>query len=169
MNRPVLYLMVGYPGAGKTTAASLIATATGAIHLWADRERRLRHGTPTYSHKENVELYKELNEVAAKLLDKGKSVVYDTNFNFYKDREKLRAIADEAGAETKLIWVTTGKELSKDRATANAHKQETRILGNMPEDQFERMSNNLEPPRKDEKPIKIEGNGLTLKAIRKIL
>ena len=169
MSKPTLYLMVGYPGAGKTTAARLIAEVTGAEHLWADHERRQRHGEPTYSHAENLALYKELNDVAATKLAQGKSVVYDTNFNFFKDREKLRQIAQQAGAETKLVWVTTDKQTAKGRATTNAHKQETRVLGNMPVEHFERMSRNLEEPASSEQPIKIEGRDLTAATVRAYL
>ena len=75
--------MLGYPGAGKTTAAKVIHSLTGATHLWADHERRKLFATPNYSHAENIELYDKLNKTAAELLQQGKSVIFDTNFNFF--------------------------------------------------------------------------------------
>ncbi len=157
MAHPTLYLMLGYPGAGKTTTAKTIHELTGAVHLWADQIRRERFGTPTYNHEENLKLYEYLNELTAELLRAGQSVIFDTNFNFYKDRERLRQIAKQHGAEVQLLWVTTSKELARKRATDTAVGQHTRVLGNMHNNDFERMAGNLQPPLEDETYIEIDG------------
>lgn len=156
-----LFLMLGFPGAGKTTVSKMIEELTGAVHLWADHERRKRFGEPTHSHEENLKLYAELNSVTDALLSEGKNVIFDTNFNFYRDRENLRKIAAKHGAHTILIWVRTPKELARERATKDAHKQHTRVLGNMPLEHFERISGNLEPPREGEHVIEFDGTHVT--------
>ena len=158
--------MLGFPGAGKTTASKLIHELTGAYHLWADHERRLKFATPTYTHQENTELYEVLNQKSKTLLENGQSVIFDTNFNFYKDRQHLRDIAASAGAETVLIWVHTPKEIAKTRATKDAHKQDTRVLGNMPEERFERMTGNLQPPKQDEAYIELDSTQLTSEYVK---
>lgn len=157
MQKPTLYLMLGYPGAGKTTTAKHIHNLTGAVHLWADKFRRERFKKPTHTHKENLELYSHLNEVTAELLRAGNSVIFDTNFNFYKDREHLKQIASAHGAKTLLVWVKTPAEVARTRATKDAHKQHTRILGNMPPERWQRISSNLEHPKPDEAIIEIDG------------
>ncbi len=161
MSKPTLYLMLGYPGAGKTTAAKVIAELTGAVHLWADHERRERYGQPTYHHAENIDLYSVLNEETAQLLNQGQSVVFDTGFNFYRDREHLRRIAENSGAQTQLVWVTTRRQLAKERATSRAHLQPTRLLGNFTDNDFERISDNLEPPHQDETYVQLDGTKIT--------
>jgi predicted kinase len=161
--------MLGYPGSGKTTTAKYIHELTGAVHLWADQIRRERYGTPTYSHQENLELYGYLNELTAELLRTEQSVVFDTNFNFYKDRQHLRQVAAEHGAEAKLIWVKAPKELAKERATQEAHKQTTRLLGDMPPEQFDRMARNLQPPHDDEPYIEVDGTKVTKEYISQLL
>jgi predicted kinase len=169
MSQPTLYLMLGYPGAGKTTTARIISKLTGAEHLWADHERRKRFGKPTHSHKENLELYAELNKYTDELLSLGKSVVFDTNFNFYKDRQRLRDIASKHNAATKLVWVYTDKAIAKQRATANSDMQDTRILGDMSAADFERMANNLQTPQPDEEVIEIDGTQVNDDYIAKAL
>lgn len=166
---PTLYLMLGYPGAGKTTAAHAIHDVTGAVHLWADQIRRERFGVPKYTHEENLGLYEHLNELAAELLATGQSVVYDTNFNFYKDRQRLKSIADKHRAKTHVIWLTTPKTTAKNRAIKDAHLSHTRVLGDMLEHDFERLSGHLQTPREDEEVIKLDGTKITKEYIKTAL
>lgn len=166
MTKPVLYLMVGYPGSGKTTISKLINELTGAEHLWADHLRREKSNPPTYSHQENVELYDHMNKMTEELLKSGKSVVFDTNFNFFQDRDHLRKIAAKHGAREVTIWVTTPYELSKTRATQALLPQETRLLGTMPLRIFKRLSHNLQPPSDDENTISINGSDVSLALVK---
>ncbi len=156
-----LYLLMGFPGSGKTTASKLIAELTGATHLWADQIRREQIIHPTYSSKENRILYESLNKITAQLLHRNQSVVFDTNFNFYHDRQNLRKIAAQNNAQCVLIWVQVPQPLAKQRAVDESHLHTTRVLGAMPEDQFARLAQNLQPPRPDEQPIIFDGTKLT--------
>ena len=166
--KQTLFLLVGYPGSGKTTTSKLIQAQTGATHIWADRERRKMFGNPTHSHEESRQLYDHLNEVADNLLGEGKSVIFDTNFNFYKDRQHLREIAVKNGAKAVVVWITTPKETAKQRAV---HEQRLRndYAYVLPEDDFERMSNHLEPPHEDERLVKIDGTHITAEAVKQAL
>ncbi len=169
MKKPVLYLMLGYPGAGKTTTATIISELTGAVHLWADKIRSERYHNPKHSHQENLDLYNHLNGVTDGLLAEGKSVVFDTNFNFYKDRCRLREIAAKHGATTLLVWVTTPKEMAKTRATQQSGQQGTRVFGNMPESDFERISRNLEEPKPTEPALTISGTAISNTSVENLL
>jgi predicted kinase len=164
MQQPTLFLLVGYPGSGKTTTSKIIHKFTGAEHLWADRERNAMFPSPTHNHEENIQLYAALNQKTKKLLEAGTSVIFDTNFNFYKDRKRLRAMAAKAGARSVVVWLVTSKELARERATAHALDGEhghNRVWGNMTVDQFERIAGNLQAPNESERPIKLDGTNLT--------
>ncbi len=168
-NTPILYLLVGYPGSGKTTTSKFIHELTGAVHLWADHERSRRFEHPTHDHQENIDLYGALNRETRDLLRAGKSVIFDTNFNFYKDRKKLRVLAAKEGAQSLVIWVQAPLELARKRATEHSDNQETRIWGNMPLERFERISSNLQPPKESEQPIILDGQSLTREIVANAL
>ena len=156
MSRPILYIFTGYPGSGKTTIAEIIHKKTGAKHIWADFERNKLFAKPNHSEEESQQLYDQLNTAAEYLLQNGKSVIYDTNFNFSADRQKMRDLAGEHGAETVLIWVTTPANTSKKRAV---HPTKTRngYEFSMTSAEFEKITSKLEEPTKNEKAIKIDG------------
>jgi predicted kinase len=168
MFKPVLYLFVGYPGAGKTTISQLIKHTAGAVHIWADLERHKMFPEPTHSQTESRALYDTLNERTAELLKSGKSVIFDTNFNHRADRDLLRKIATEAGAETVIVWITTPRETAKQRAVHD------RIVRNgydyvMDEAQFDAIADKLEPPTEDEKVLKIDGTHIDPEQVKHIL
>lgn len=168
MKKPTLYLMLGYPGAGKTTAAKTIHELTHAEHLWADLVRRDMFGTPKYTHTENIQLYEYMNNMADQLLGQGKDVIFDTNFNFYKDRQRLREIAAKHEAAVYVVWVTTPKHVSRERAT-DGKGHHTRVLGDMPHETFDRMSGNLEEPKADEDVIRVDGTKVSTEYIAVLL
>lgn len=169
MIKPTLYLFVGYPGAGKTTVARMITRLTEGVHLWADFERHVMFDEVTHSREESKILYNHLNRITDELLEQGKCVIYDTNFNFRSDRDKLRAIAAKHGAETIVVWVTTDRELAQKRATEESANQETRIWGNMPLTDFNRMSDHLQQPDDDEHVVHIDGANIDEATIKEKL
>jgi predicted kinase len=151
---------LGYPGAGKTTAALLLEKLTGADHLWVDRERQRMYGK-IYDAAHSEELYNKLNSRVKSLLEQGKSVIYDTNFSFYKDRQVMRMLAANHHADIVLIWLCTPKEIAAKRiADEHAHSL-TRQYINMTAEDFDRVASHLETPRADEHAVKINGVELT--------
>ena len=83
---------------------------------------------------------------------------FDTNFNFYDDRQHLRGIAEAAGAEAILIWVKTDRDTAHKRAVHESHGKHTRIYGNMTAEDFDRIADKLEPPTSPEQPIIFDGS-----------
>jgi predicted kinase len=168
MNKPILYLLIGYPGAGKTTVAKIIHEATGAVHLWSDIERHKMFGHPTHSTEESLQLYDELNRRTEALLAEDKSVIFDTNFNFQEDRRKLREIATRQGAETVIVWITIPQHVARHRAVDRGVKRNG-YHTRMTNEDFSRIVGKLEPPVKDEKIIKIDGTKLDRQTILTLL
>lgn len=167
--KPILYIFVGLPGAGKTTTAKYIQQLSKSHHIWTDYERSLKFINPSFSQEENDNLYHELNNLTVELLKTGQDVIFDTNFNFYKDRQHLRKIALDNNAELKLIWMITPKDIAYKRAVSLQDPNHLRVLGSMDHRTFEEIASRLQPPKKSENAIKINGLELNLELIKKTL
>lgn len=168
MSQPTLFLMFGYPGAGKTTAAKIIAEHTGAIHLSSDVLRLELFPKPTYTQEEHDTVYSELDKLTEKLLSEGKSVIYDANLNRYQHRAEKYAMCERTGAKPALLWLQTSKELARERAVLRGHHHL------VPQDEtfesmFHRVSGTLEEPREDEPLYTLDGTHLDKNALLEIL
>ncbi len=169
MRKPRLYLFVGYPGAGKTTTALLIKDSTNARHIWVDLERKARFGGQDFTESDTEELYRELDVEIETYLQRREDVVFDTNINLKKDRDFLRNLAKKNDAETVLIWLTTDKNISKQRAYRDFNQDNLRVLGAMDDSTFDKIAGKFQKPDDNEKPIKIDGNRHTKEEILKLL
>lgn len=154
-------MMVGYPGSGKTTTSRIIRDLTHGVHLWADHERHELFGHPTYQRDESDILYDRLNSRTGQLLSAGTSVVFDTSFNYRKDRDRLREIAHQHGAEARTVWLNTPVEIARLRAVAEQHAVDNEYLHTMSLDDFNRLATCLEIPGSDEATIVLDGTKIT--------
>jgi predicted kinase len=168
MQNPTLYLFIGAPGAGKTTTAKIISEATGAVHLWADAERHKLFPEPSHSLEESNLLYSKLNQETERLLSEGQSVVFDTNFNFYADRQLLQNIARQHHANTIIIWMTTPSDIARARSVGSDQKRNGYTI-HMTDAQFDAIIAKLEPPRENEETLKIDGSQVDKQTVIELL
>ena len=123
MGSPILYMMMGYPGAGKTTTAQLIAKLTGAVHISSDKMRLALFPKLEFTPEEHQILYKELDHITKELLKAGKDVIYDANLNRLIHRKEKYDVCRKVGAKPELIWVQTDKKVAKKRAMHDSRRQ----------------------------------------------
>lgn len=169
MGKLTLYILVGYPGSGKTTTSRIIAELTGAVHIWADHERRAMFAHPTHSKAESDELYSHLNKTTEILMSDKTSVIFDTNFNYKKDRDLLRSIAAKHKADVNILWIKADRPVARERATAYAHAAANKYLESMTKVVFDKLAAKLEAPSKDEQPIILDGTKIEPKYVARKL
>ena len=168
MGKPVLFLMLGNPGAGKTTAGKHIAELTGAIQLSSDQIRIQMFSKPTFSQHEHDRLYKAIDKQTEDLLRQGISVIYDANLNRYQHRKDKYDSCKRTGAQAVLIWRQTPRDIAKKRAT---HLEREHLIppNETAEKMFERITSVIEKPKPSEKPVILKGEDITKEAIKKAL
>jgi predicted kinase len=167
-SKKMLYMMLGYPGAGKTTVAQIVTELTGATHLSSDLQRLVLFPEPKFTEEEHKILYDTLDTMTEELLSQGKSVIYDANLNRYTHREEKYAIAERSGASHLLLWVQTQKQLAKKRASDESRSRLWRP-DEHPEQMFERLVEIFEAPHENEPYIALDGTKITPSYIRDLL
>ena len=116
-----MLLMVGLPGAGKTTRAKELAAANRALRLTPDHWMIPLFGDPMAGGK-RFALEGRLISVALQVLRLGTSVVLDYGLWGRDERSALRWLAHSAGACCQVVYLPVDKDVQLARI---AHRQET--------------------------------------------
>ncbi|MEU7871927.1 ATP-binding protein [Dactylosporangium sp. NPDC049140] len=119
--KPELLLMVGLPGAGKSTRAAELAVAHRALRLTPDEWMIPLFGEPEAGGKRDV-LEGRLITVALQALRLGTSVVLDFGLWSRDERSALRRLAATAGASSRVIYLPVDRDVQRARI---AHRQAT--------------------------------------------
>jgi predicted kinase len=123
----------------------------------------------SHSKAESDELYAYLNDQTDQLLAAGQSVIFDTNFNYRKDRDYVTAIATRHGAEAIIIWMQTPLDVARERALHEHHRDHNGYDTTMTPEEFSRLTDHLEPPTDNENFIIIDGTQLDPVAVKRQL
>jgi predicted kinase len=116
-----MLLMVGLPGAGKTTRAKELATVHRALWLTPDQWMIPLFGDPMADGKRFV-LEGRLIAVALQAVRLGTSVVLDYGLSGRDERSALRWLARSAGAACQMVYLPIAKDIQLARI---AHRQAT--------------------------------------------
>lgn len=114
--QPLLILLYGFPGAGKTYFARQFCDRIQAAHVQGDRIRAELFEKPRYDKQENDVVTQLMNYMAGEFLNAGISVVYDANAMRLSQRMALRELARSTHAQPLLIWFQTDAESAFTRS-----------------------------------------------------
>lgn len=120
--KPVLILMYGFPGSGKTYFARQFCEAMQAAHLEQDRIRFELFQQPRYSKQENAALNRIIEYMVGEFLTAGISVVLDMNAMRISQRRSLREIARANKASVLVVWF----QIDADTAFTRNQKRDRR-------------------------------------------
>jgi predicted kinase len=156
--KPLLILLYGFPGSGKTFFARQLCENLMAVHVQGDRMRSELFATPTYDKEENHVVTSLMNYMAGEFLSAGVSVVYDTNAMRAAQRHALRNMAVKAGAENVLVWFQVDPETAFARASRRDHrKSDDHYARNMDMRTFDALNAGMQNPTTLERYVVVSG------------
>ena len=106
--KPVVYIICGFIGAGKTTFAKKLELKTGAIRITKDEwlMKLFGHNPRVEGFEEYDEKICELsNNIAFQFVERGIDVIIDDGFWVKKQRDEMRERIEKAGAKAVLYYV----------------------------------------------------------------
>lgn len=132
LERRALILTRGLSGSGKTVFSGLLVEELGAIRVRSDVERKRLHGRAAndrsaaalgggiYAQEATRRTYARLREIARMVLDAGFPAVADATFLRRADRDAMRALAREAGANFAIAACEAPEPVLRERIVARA-------------------------------------------------
>jgi uncharacterized protein len=132
--RPLLVLMSGLSGSGKTWLATRLALPLGAVHIRSDVERKRLAGLTAsersgsgvaeglYSSDMSARLHRYLLEAAESTLAGGCTTIVDATFNQRADRGQFAALANQLGVRICLIHCDAPVDVLRSRIAERARR-----------------------------------------------
>jgi len=116
--KPVLVVVCGPPGVGKSLVARTAAGELGAAVLRTDVVRQDLFEDPGYTDAEVRQVYVAMRKRARDRLTAGESVVLDGTYRSVALRDAVAGIADELGVPAVFLRVTCPEEVVRERIAA---------------------------------------------------
>lgn len=112
---PILVVVSGLPGTGKSYFCSRLAERLPSIILESDALRKTLFPQPSYSQTESTRLFKTIRLLVERLLKRGLSLILDATNLSERYREYFYSIADRLDVKLVLVSVEAPPLLVKER------------------------------------------------------
>jgi len=157
---PVIVMMCGIAGAGKTTYAQKLEK-DGYIRLSVDEELWSTYGRysidyPAEKYEEYSKFVREkLSKKLTSLIQQKKNVVIDSSFWQRAIRDKYKQLIEKTGGQWKLIYLKANSELLRARLRERSERFDANAAFTITDDILEAYLDGFEEPL-DEGEIVIE-------------
>jgi predicted kinase len=122
--KPVIIMLSGLPGTGKSYLSHKLAELLGFTNVESDAVRKELFPKPSYSTKESATVFRSLHNLLKERLENGLSVIFDATNLEERYREIVYKIAGRSGAKLILVEVEAPPELVRKRLESRTQHRE---------------------------------------------
>ncbi len=149
--RPLILMVIGLPGAGKSFFANQFSDTFSVASVSADRLRYELFATPQFTADENEIVNRLQNYMATELAKSGRSFLIDGGCDTKAARQKVVQLAKDNGYGTLVIWVQTDPATAKSRSLKrSATKADDQYNTSLSDAQFEALAQRFVQPTKED-------------------
>ena len=150
-NKPLLIMLYGFPGAGKTHFAAELSKAMGAAHVQGDRVRAELFEKPRYDKQEDGVVTHLMEYMTEEFLNAGVNVIFDANATRLVQRRALREIARKVKGQTLLVWVQIDQESAMARlAGRDRRRNDDKYARSYTKEAFKLAVGSMQKPQQED-------------------
>jgi predicted kinase len=113
--RPVLIMLSGLPGTGKSYLARRLVEILPFVIIESDSVRKTLFPTCQYTGEESYWVHRTCHALMTKLLRKGVRVIYDATNLHERHRELVYRLADREGVKLIVVKTVASEEVASER------------------------------------------------------
>ena len=145
--RPVLVVVMGLPGVGKSHCARLLCARLGAAHVASDELRSRLFIAPSYADEENRAVFAAATALVDDLLGEGHRVVVDATNLIARNRARTIEVARRRGVPVTYVRITASEDDARARLASRRASRAAGDHSEADEPIYERMrAQPFEPP-----------------------
>ncbi len=144
-SRPLLIIMTGLPGTGKSFVATILAKSIGAAVIRTDFVRKVLFPKPRYTSHESRIVYQVAHRMTDLLISQGISVIFDGTNLREEYRRILYEIGKSRGARVAVVRTTAPEEVVMSRLEGQQRGQLRRYYSDATWDVYQAFKQVEEP------------------------
>lgn len=157
-SKPLLVLLYGFPGAGKTHFANNLSENLASAHVHGDRIRFELFEKPQYDRQENAIVTQLMQYMSEEFLSAGINIIYDMNAMRKGQRATLREMARKKGAKTVVVWFQMDPDTAFERTQKrDRRKADDKYAVEYSKEMFKRYISHMQHPESTEDYVVVSG------------